>query len=157
MGGGNIKVGNDFFSGNNLYISTSPHAAISIGDAVMFGPEVMVLGGNHDVAYDKGHLRFNDQEDVNAKNIVIENGVWVGARTVVLSGAHLGEGVVVGACSVVNKYIPPYCVAAGNHAKLIKPRFNSALKLDQCLKMTNSQYCLKDLMSIYGDFGIRLD
>lgn len=60
------------------------------------------------------------------KGIVIESDVWIGVNTVILDGAHISEGVVIGAGSIVNKFIPPYCVAVGNPIKIIKCRFTSS-------------------------------
>jgi virginiamycin A acetyltransferase len=57
-------------------------------------------------------------------DIVIGNGVWIGDSVVVLSGVHIGDGAVIGAGSVVTKSIPPYAIAVGNPAKVIKYRFD---------------------------------
>jgi len=55
--------------------------------------------------------------------IVIGNDVWVGTQTVILSGSVIGHGAVIGANSVVNAQIPPYAVAAGVPARVIRFRF----------------------------------
>ena len=52
--------------------------------------------------------------------VVIGNYVWLGNNVCVMPGITIGDGVVVGANSVVTKDIPPYCVAAGVPAKIIK-------------------------------------
>ncbi|MFW5525562.1 MAG: DapH/DapD/GlmU-related protein [Prevotella sp.] len=52
--------------------------------------------------------------------IVIGDNVWIGDKATVLAGVHIGEGVVIGANSVVTHDIPPYCVAVGNPATVIK-------------------------------------
>ncbi|RJQ25504.1 hypothetical protein C4565_08260 [Candidatus Parcubacteria bacterium] len=153
-GGKNITIGNDFFAGNDMYISTSQYAQVSIGDAVMFGPKVSIFGGNHDFSYNKGHLRFNCEEDKNAKNITLESGVWVGANSVFLSGATIGEGVVVGAGSVINKYIPPYTVAVGNKIHVVSCRFNSENDLRVMLECCRSKYNLQQLLAIYEEYKI---
>jgi virginiamycin A acetyltransferase len=57
-------------------------------------------------------------------DIVIGNGVWIGDSVIVLSGVHIGDGTVIGAGSVVTKSIPPYAIAVGNPAKVIKYRFD---------------------------------
>mgnify|MGYP000937122675 FL=1 len=46
--------------------------------------------------------------------------VWIGVDSIILKGVNIGEGVVIGAGSLVNKDIPPHCMAAGNPAKIIK-------------------------------------
>jgi len=54
------------------------------------------------------------------KDVVIEDNVWVGRRTVILKGVTLGNGCILGFGSVVSRSIPPHCIAAGMPAKLVK-------------------------------------
>jgi acetyltransferase-like isoleucine patch superfamily enzyme len=56
-------------------------------------------------------------------DIVIGNDVWIGRNAIILSGVKIGDGAVVAAGSVVVKNIPPFSIAAGNPAKVIKARF----------------------------------
>jgi acetyltransferase-like isoleucine patch superfamily enzyme len=53
-------------------------------------------------------------------NIVIGDNVWIASRATILKGVTIGEGSVIAAGSVVTKDVPPYCVAAGVPAKVIK-------------------------------------
>ena len=50
---------------------------------------------------------------------MIEDDVWIGAGTKILSGVHIGRGAVIGAQSVVNKDIPDYAIAVGIPARVI--------------------------------------
>ena len=54
--------------------------------------------------------------------MVIEDDVWIGCDCIILPGAHVGKGSVVGARSIVTGHIPPYSVYVGN--KVIKRRFS---------------------------------
>lgn len=56
-------------------------------------------------------------------DIVIGNDVWVGVHATILSGVNIGDGAVVGACSVVAKEVPPYAIVVGNPARVVKYRF----------------------------------
>ena len=58
---------------------------------------------------------------------VIGNDVWIGQNAVILPGVHIGDGAIVGANSVVGSDIPPYTVAAGNPARVIRRRFDEEL------------------------------
>lgn len=59
--------------------------------------------------------------------VVIGNGVWFGDSVIVLPGVTVGDGAVVGAGSVLTKSVPPYSVAVGNPAKVIKMRFSEEM------------------------------
>jgi acetyltransferase-like isoleucine patch superfamily enzyme len=65
-----------------------------------------------------------DNPVVESHEIVIGNDVWIGAYAVLLGGAKLGDGCVVGAGSVVKKEVPPYSVVIGNPAEIIRKRFS---------------------------------
>lgn len=73
------------------------------------------------------HIMDNDQHDVvdhgncpSSRPVVLEEGVWLGAHTVVLKGVTIGRGTSVGAGSVVTRSLPPRCVAAGAPARVIR-------------------------------------
>jgi acetyltransferase-like isoleucine patch superfamily enzyme len=51
--------------------------------------------------------------------IVVGPNSWIGARSVLLSGANLGEGVIVGAGAVVDFAVPPFAIVAGNPARIV--------------------------------------
>lgn len=61
--------------------------------------------------------------ELNIKT-TIGNDVWIGAQAIIMKGVTIGNGVIIGAGSVVTKDIPPYAIAVGNPAKVIKYRFD---------------------------------
>ncbi len=68
-------------------------------------------------------------------DIVIGNDVWIGREAMILPGASIGDGAVIAARSVVAGRIPPYTVAGGNPARVIRARFDEELVRDlQALK-----------------------
>jgi len=63
-------------------------------------------------------------EDVESRGpVIIGNDVWLAANVTVASGVRIGDGAVIGANSVVLSDIPPYAVAAGSPAKVLRYRF----------------------------------
>lgn len=88
-------------------------------------PDCTIVTGNHTPTVGVpqrlgGPCHINDNE----KGVTIEEGVWIGTRVTLLSGAHVGRGAVIGAQSLVNKEIPPYAVAVGSPAKVIASVFS---------------------------------
>lgn len=70
--------------------------------------------------------RIDELEFTSKGSIIIEEDVWVGSNSVILSGVTIGRGSVIGAGSVVTKNVEPYSIVAGNPAKLIKRRFTNS-------------------------------
>lgn len=67
-------------------------------------------------------------------DIIVENDVWIGAKSTIMSGVTIHNGAVVAAGSTVTKDVPPYAIVAGNPGKIVKYRF--------------SESQIKDLLSI---------
>ena len=61
---------------------------------------------------------------VSVAEIAIGHDVWIGRNVVLLGGISIGHGAIVGAYAVVAKDIPPYAVAVGNPAQIIRYRFD---------------------------------
>lgn len=57
-------------------------------------------------------------------DILIQNDVWVGAKSTIMSGVTIGNGSVIGANTTVSKDVPPYAIMVGNPGKIIKYRFD---------------------------------
>lgn len=62
-------------------------------------------------------------EAVSKGDVIVDDDVWIGYRSTVLSGVHIGQGAVIAAGSVVARDVPPYAIVGGVPAKLIKYRF----------------------------------
>jgi len=52
--------------------------------------------------------------------VVIANKVWIGFNASILKGVTIGEGAIVGACSVVTRDVPPFSIVAGNPARVVR-------------------------------------
>lgn len=62
-------------------------------------------------------------EAVSKGDILVDDDVWIGYGSTILSGVHIGQGAVIAAGSVVAKDVPPYAIVGGVPAKVIKYRF----------------------------------
>lgn len=86
---------------------------VSIGENVRIAPYTIILDSDfHDVN--------NHFADGASKDVIIEDDVWIATRSTILKGTRIGKGSVVAAGAVVTKDIPPYSVAAGVPARVIK-------------------------------------
>lgn len=147
-----IEVGNNVFMGQRTTVNTTK-VRIIIGNNVMFGPEVMVIGGDHNFLVPGKLMRSVKIGGINLP-IEIEDDVWVGARCLILKGVKIFEGAVIGAGSIVTKSIPPYSIAVGIPAKPLISRF-SKQDLEKHLQMVNSEYSIKDINVLYERNGVK--
>ena len=111
-----IRIGSGSFF--NLGVMVAAVELVEIGDHCMFANGCFVTDANH---------RFDDPEEpvpwqgFSTKGPTrVEDNVWCGANVVVTSGVTIGERSVVGANSVVTFDIPPFSIAAGAPARVIK-------------------------------------
>lgn len=94
--GFNIEVGDNFFANHQCTILDS--GKVSIGDNVMFAPNVSLYTVGHPL-----HYQQRNQGYEQAKAIIIKDNVWIGSSCVILGGVTIGENSVIGAGSVVTK------------------------------------------------------
>ena len=80
----------------------------------------------YSVAKQNGITLCKENKAEESKQTSIGNDVFIGANVTVLDGVAIGDGAVIGAGVVVTKDIPPYAVAVGVPAKVVKYRFDDA-------------------------------
>jgi maltose O-acetyltransferase len=100
-----------------------------MGSYVMIAPDVAFIGKMHRV--DSVEVPMIAQGEVEVRQTVVEDDVWVGQRVVVLPGVKIGHGAIVGAGAVVTKDVPAYAVVGGVPARFIKYRAGSLERLSK--------------------------
>ncbi|MBN1472515.1 MAG: acyltransferase [Syntrophaceae bacterium] len=126
----NIGRGVDFDNGSNIILRDHANigsyaslggggrATITIGRHVMMGKECIFVSQNHKYNADAGY------DGYSAEDILVDDYAWLGHRVIILSGVTIGKHAIIGAGAVVAKDIPPFTVAVGNPAKVVKYRKN---------------------------------
>lgn len=108
--GGSIEIGDR--SNFGAYCQIQAEGPVTVGRDVLFASYVYVVaGGNH--GFMRLDLPIIRQASASQTGIRIGDDCWLAARVVVLDGAHVGQGSVIGAGAVVTKPIPDYSIAMG--------------------------------------------
>jgi len=105
--------------GNHVGISgatISSNSTITIGNNVLIGSGVLITDSD---AHSINPKFRNDKSKIMSSPIVIEDDVFIGARSIVLKGITIGRGALIGAGSVVSQDIEAFAIVAGNPAKKI--------------------------------------
>ena len=111
---GEVEIGN-YATVVGAIISTN--ARVVIGDYAFISHEVVL-------ADSFAAQPFAVQNDAVTRNVPVTTiqlgqNSWIGARAVLISGACVGEGAIVGAAAVVDFQVPPYAIVAGNPARIV--------------------------------------
>jgi acetyltransferase-like isoleucine patch superfamily enzyme len=121
---GFIDIG-DNCTVNSFCLMYGCEKGIKIGNGVRIATGCSLVANSH-VFEDNNNFIF--EQGVTSEGITIEDDVWLGSGVRVIDGVRIGKGSVIGANAVVNRDIPPYSIAVGVPAKVIKNRNNLALK-----------------------------
>lgn len=114
-----IKIGSNVFIGNNVHIA----APCCIKDNVMLASYVSFVGGDHQ--FETPCILVNSSGRAISQQITIEEDVWVGHGSIIMSGVKIGRGSIIAAGSIVTKNVPECTIWGGVPAKHIRDRFNS--------------------------------
>lgn len=140
----NVYIGNHVGVGSHAYISAIKAKFIIKGHCAI-AEHLTVHTGNHARLIGKFITDINDKNkpDGYDNDVVIEEDVWIGCNVTLLSGVTIGRGSTIAAGAVVNKDIPPYCIAGGIPAKVIKFYWS----IDEILEHERKLYPEKDRIS----------
>ena len=114
---GEVQIGN-YCSVVGAIFSTA--GRVILGDYVFIAHEVVIADRLSAVPPDTETTALSQPADV-----FIADNAWIGMRATLLAGARIGEGAIVGAAAVVDFEVPPFCIVAGNPARIV----GSVLKL----------------------------
>jgi len=135
----NIIIGDNFYIGKYSIIECDAR----IGNNVIFANHVSLIGRyDHHFQQLGVPIRLAKQirdKDYNWKGLnqalVIEDDVWIGLGSIVLSGVTIKRGSIIAAGSVVTRNVEPYSIYAGNPAKKIRDRFDSLEQQNEHIRL----------------------
>ena len=139
-----ITIGDNFYLGKYSIIECDT----IIGNNVIIANRVSFVG-RYDHCFQQigTPTRLSSQirnKDYNWKGsdqkIIIEDDVWIGLGSIILSGITIGIGSIIAAGSIVTKDVEPYCIYAGNPAHKIRNRFESEEDLEEHIRLYKLNY-----------------
>jgi acetyltransferase-like isoleucine patch superfamily enzyme len=113
--GEGLKIGNNVGISSNCFLQI--RGTVEIGNDVIMGPNVSIFSENHNYGND---LLPISKQGVTRKGVTIEDGVWLGTRSIILDGVTVGKNSIIAAGSVVNKDVEEGTIVGGIPAKFIK-------------------------------------
>lgn len=153
-----VSVGAYSYGMLNVYSYFSENEMLRIGNFVSIAPNaIFLLGGNHQIGTITSFPLYSILNNVeyckdseSKGEIIIEDEVWIGMNTLILSGIKIAKGAIVAAGSVVTQNVPPYAIVGGNPAKLIRYRFSEEMikELLQINLIDYSESVLKDKLPL---------
>jgi maltose O-acetyltransferase len=111
----------DVTIGNNVQINEKSRLRnVNIGNDVMIAPEVYILHSGHN--FDDKNVSMRFQGEKFYPKTIIEDDVWIGARSIINAGKVIGKGAIIASGTVVVKDVEAYTIVGGNPAVKIKNR-----------------------------------
>lgn len=138
----NIQVGKGTYGIIDILVYSGKNSKLYIGNYCSIANEcIFLLGGEHPynrISVYPFKAKFLHKSESETKgDIIVEDDVWIGYGSTILSGVRIGQGAIIGAKSVVAKDVPPYAIYAGN--KIIKYRFSETI-IDKLKKIDFSKF-----------------
>lgn len=170
----NYTIPNQIFSTNQVSVGRGTYGELNI---VSFANDHQLKIGNYvsiaqnvtfliDVEHHTNHistypfkvkmLNSTDCEAFGKGDINVYDDVWIGYGATILAGVNIGQGAVIAAGAVVTKDVPPYAIAAGVPARVIKYRFKDEIcdklkKID--FSQIDNQFIQENIEAFYMDIN----
>lgn len=115
---------------------------------------LVVITSNHRQKI--GQFLSGGNEDNEYHDVIVDEDVWIGMNVTLLPGVTVGRGAIIGASSVVTKPIPPYAIAVGNPAKVIKFKWSvdDIINHEKALYPEKERFSREELISIMESYTL---
>lgn len=155
-----VIIGRGTYGPLTIYSWGNPDEKLIIGNYCSIAKNVTFnLGGNHNIyelsTYPFKYKLLNEKTIPNTKGqIEIEDDVWLGFGSTILSGIRIKQGAIIGANTLVNKDVPAYAVVVGNPMRVVKYRFEediiNLLINSKIFKKMNDTFIKQNIELLYG-------
>lgn len=140
----NIKIGDNFYIGKFSQIECDAE----IGNNVIIANSVAIVG-RYDHHFQQVGIPIRLASCIRDNNytwkglsekVIIEDDVWIGYGSIILSGVKICQGSIIAAGSMVTKDVEPFSIYAGNPAKKIRDRFDNETDLENHKELYKSRF-----------------
>jgi acetyltransferase-like isoleucine patch superfamily enzyme len=114
---GTIKIGTSTFINKDVTIASMN--SVIIGDHCLIGEQVSIRDHDHKFS---DNIQFIKEQGFETEPVIIGSNVWIGCKVTIVKGVKIGNNCIIGANSVVTRYIPDNSIAVGVPARVIKSR-----------------------------------
>lgn len=147
----NLHIEDNVIIRSLFRVINSPTENVYIKKYTVIGPDCTIVTNNHiSTVTIPQFLLVGTHVNDESKDIIIEEDVWTGTRVILLPGAHLGRGCIVGAGSIISTEIPPYSVVVGR-GRIIASKFDKygIKKHEQALYKEEEQMTDDEIASLF--------
>jgi len=127
-----VSIGKHSYGMLNM-VNSDPYERLILGNFVSIAEGVVfVVCGDHRTETVstfpfRWSLEGRGETAISKGPVIVEDDVWIGTNSIILSGVTIGKGSIIAAGSVVAKDVPPYAIVGGVPAKVIKYRFSEEI------------------------------
>lgn len=145
-----LSVGKSTYGEIYILDHSNEDTTVSVGHFCSIAPGVkFILGSDHPLHFLSSYpfkvkTNLQEYEAISKGSIIIQDDVWIGTNSIILSGVQVSQGAIVAAGSVVSKDVPPYAVVGGIPAKIIKYRFSKKI-IARLLQIDYSKFSLDQI------------
>ncbi len=161
-----VHVGNYTYGDLDVVASSGISSRLRIGHFCCIASDVkFFLTGNHEmrtISTFPFDVRIFGElpKGLGNGDIVLKDDVWIGQRALIMSGVEIGQGAIIAAGSIVTKDVPPYAIAGGVPAKVIRYRFsdeviNELMRIDYtCLDIEKIRTHRKEIETFIDETNV---
>ena len=111
--------------GKNVHIGHQIRIDFGNADKINVAYDVVISNGVTILCHKRYVTNYHKDDHANRlpfvyEEVIINKGCQIGLNTTLLPGVEIGEGTIIGSCSVVTKSLPGWSVAVGNSAKVLR-------------------------------------